>query len=333
MGLAILRTPRGIFAAVVLTLFALMPWIGPLVGQPYLLEIFIRIMIWSIAAISLNLILGFGGMVSFGHAAYIGIGGYTMGILSYYEIYSGWLHWPLALATSGLVALIFGAICLRTRGVYFIMITLAFAQMIYFLSVSAEEYGSDDGLPLDQRSEFAIGGWQFDISDNQTFYFIAFGFMLLALFITYKIVNSRFGMVVRGAKSNEPRMQAIGFPSYRYKLACFVISGMGCGLAGVLEANFEMYVSPDMLFWTRSGELIFMVVLGGMGSLFGPVAGTAVFLLLSEFLSEMPGLKEHWHLVFGPFLVLVVLFARKGIDGLFEIRPGRQAATGEAAGD
>ena len=333
MGLAILRTPRGIFAAVVLTLFALMPWIGPLVGQPYLLEIFIRIMIWSIAAISLNLILGFGGMVSFGHAAYIGIGGYTMGILSYYEIYSGWLHWPLALATSGLVALIFGAICLRTRGVYFIMITLAFAQRIYFLSVSAEEYGSDDGLPLDQRSEFAIGGWQFDISDNQTFYFIAFGFMLLALFITYKIVNSRFGMVVRGAKSNEPRMQAIGFPSYRYKLACFVISGMGCGLAGVLEANFEMYVSPDMLFWTRSGELIFMVVLGGMGSIFGPVAGTAVYLLLAEFLSEMPGLMEHWHLVFGPFLVLVVLFARKGIDGLFEIRPGRQAATGEAAGD
>jgi hypothetical protein len=193
MRLAFLQTPRGIFATVVLVIFALMPWIGPLVGQPYLLEIFIRIMIWSIAAISLNLILGFGGMISFGHAAYIGIGGYTMGILSYYEIYSGWLHWPLALATSGLAALVFGAICLRTRGVYFIMITLAFAQMFYFLSVSAEEYGSDDGLPLDQRSEFAIGGWQFDISDNQTFYFIAFGFMLLALFVTYKIVNSRFG--------------------------------------------------------------------------------------------------------------------------------------------
>jgi branched-chain amino acid transport system permease protein len=128
-------------------------------------------------------------------------------------------------------------------------------------------------------------------------------------------------------------MQAVGFPTYRYKLACFVLSGMGCGLAGVLEANFEMYVSPDMLFWTRSGELIFMVVLGGMGSLFGPVAGTAVYLLLSEFLSEMPGLKEHWHLVFGPFLVLVVLFARKGIDGLFEMRPQRRAAAEEATGD
>ncbi len=304
--------------AAVILLIAVIPWLAPAMDEPYYIEIFIRIMIWSIAAISLNLILGFGGMVSLGHAAYLGIGAYTMGIMSYYEFYSGWAHLFFGLLFVGVAALIFGAICLRTRGVYFIMITLAFAQMMYYLAVSAEEYGSDDGLPIDGRSEFFIGDWQLDLSHKLTFYFVVFALLLSTLYITHRIIRSRFGQVIRGSKSNEVRMKAVGFPTYRYKLACFVISGIGCGLAGILWANLERFVSPDMMYWTRSGELIFMVILGGMGSLFGPVYGALVFLMLSEVLSELPWIGHHWHVVFGPFLVLVVLFARNGIDGILE---------------
>ena len=304
-----LRTPRFLVNLAVLALCASMPFLAPALGQPYFFEVFARIMIWAIAAISLNLILGYGGMVSFGHAAYLGIGAYTVGISAYYEVYSGFIQWPLALALSGLVALVFGAICLRTRGLYFIMITLALAQMVYFLGVSAEEYGSDDGLSIDVRSEFG----PLDLGDALTLYYVVFAFLLLSLAVTHRIVNSRFGMVIRGAKSNEARMQAIGFPTYRYRLTCFVIAGVMCGLAGILWANFERFVSPDMMYWTHSGELIFMVVLGGMGSLFGPVLGAVVFLLLSEILSNI---TVHWHIVFGPFLIFVVLFARGGIDGL-----------------
>jgi branched-chain amino acid transport system permease protein len=318
-----LKTPRGIFATTVLALFAAMPFIAPALGEPYYVNVFTRIMIWSIAAVSLNLILGFGGMISFGHAVYVGIGGYTVGILAYHDVTSGWLQWPLALLLCATAALVFGTICLRTRGVYFIMITLAFAQMIYFLSVSAEEYGSDDGLLIYELSQF--GDW-YDLSNDLTFYYTAFASLLIALFIVHKIVNSRFGMVIRGAKSNELRMEAIGFSTYRYKLTCFVIAGVLCGLAGVLTANNEEFVSPDLMHWTISGELIFMVVLGGMGTLFGPVSGTLVFLFLSEFLSNI---TEKWHLIFGPFLILVVLFAHRGIDAIFDWRIFRRGGADE----
>jgi len=318
-----LKTPRGIFVVVVLALFASMPWLAPAIGQPYYVNVFTRIMIWAIAAVSLNLILGYGGMISFGHAVYMGVGGYTVGILAYYEINSGWLQWPLALLLSALLSLVFGAICLRTRGVYFIMITLAFAQMIYYLGISVAEYGSDDGLTIYERSQF--GDW-YDLSHDLTFYYTVFVSLLLSLFVVYRIVNSRFGMVIRGAKSNEIRMAAIGFSIYRYKLACFVIAGMLCGLSGILTANNENFVSPDMMYWTKSGELIFMVVLGGMGTLFGPVSGALVFLYLSEFLSNI---TEQWHLIFGPFLVLVVLFAHRGIDAIFDWRPFRRGGRRE----
>ena len=314
-----LATPRGIFTASVLALCALMPFLAPAVGEPYYVDVFGRTMIWAIAAVSLNLILGYGGMVSFGHAMFLGIGGYTVGILSYHGVDSGFVQWPLALLLSGLAALAVGAICLRTRGLYFIMITLAFAQMFYYLAVSAEEYGSDDGLPIDARSEFEIAlgdtlTLELDLSDGLTFYYLVFAFLLLSLYITHRIVHSRFGMVLQGAKSNEARMQAIGYSTYRYKLAAFVIAGLMCGMAGVLTANFERYISPDMMYWTHSGELIFMVVLGGMGSLFGPVTGAIVFIVLTEMMSNV---TEHWHLAFGPLLILVVIFARRGIDGLF----------------
>ncbi len=302
------------FRASMLVICATMPIIAPMVGEPYWVDIFLRVMIWAIAAISLDLILGYGGMVSFGHSLFFGVGGYTVGILAYYENFNGFISWPLAIGLCAVVGAIIGALCMRTKGVYFIMITLAFAQMIYFLGVSAEEYGSDDGMTIYGRSEFTLGGWSLDLNDPTIFYYVVFFFMIATLWFVHRLVNSRFGMVIRGMKSNEGRMMAIGYDPFRYKLACFVIAGMICGLAGILMANSEEFVSPDMMHWTKSGELIFMVVLGGMGTVFGPVTGALVFLFLSEILSNI---THNWHLIFGPFLILIVLYARRGIDGLF----------------
>ena len=281
-----------------------------LADQPFYIGLISRAMILSIAAISLNLLLGYGNMISFGHAVYIGIGAYSVGIFAYYEIYDGFIQWPVGLAISAAVALLFGAISLRTKGVYFIMITLALAQMLYFLGVSVDEYGADDGLVIDVRSEFA---GLIDLEDGITLYYVTFVVLLLTIFVVHRLVKSRFGVLIRGAKSNEARLLALGFPVTRYKLTCFVIAGVICGLAGLLLGNFTNFVNPDMMHWTRSGELIFMVVLGGLGTLFGPMLGAFAFLLLEEFLSDM---TIHWQVIFGPFLVLVVLFLRGGIDSL-----------------
>ncbi len=296
-----------------------MPFMAPLIGQDFYTDVFARTMVWAIAAVSLNLIMGYGGMISFGHAVYIGVGGYAVGILTFHGIENAYIQWPVALAASGLVALIFGAISLRTRGVYFIMITLAFTQMVHFFSVSLEKYGSDDGLTIDARSDFSIPF--FDLNDGITLYYLIFVLMMLSIYTTHKIVNSRFGMVIRGAMSNDDRMRSIGYPTYGYKLTAFVIAGVMCGLSGILSANLEDFVSPDMMSWPRSGDLIFMVVLGGMGTIFGPLGGAIVFWLLSEFLSDI---TEHWHLIFGPFLILVVLFARGGLEGIIDQLGGRR---------
>jgi len=297
---------------VTLGFLAVLPVLTTVFGGPFYLEFASRIMILAIAAVSLNLILGYGGMISFGHAAFIGIGAYSVGITAYYGIYNAYIQWPLAIVASGLFALVTGAICLRTKGVYFIMITLAFAQMIYFAFVSMETYGGDDGLVVEQRSIFAGIG---SLDNNIGLYYVVFALLLLSFYIVYRIVNARFGMVVRGAKSNDERMQAIGYPTFRYRLVCYVIAGVMSGVAGVLLGNFSDFVNPGMMAWTRSGDLIFMVVLGGAGSLFGPVLGTIAFLALEESLSRLPVIGVYWQIIFGPFLILVVLFARGGIDG------------------
>ncbi len=301
-------TRRTIVTAIFLAALALLPL--ALADQPFYIGVLSRAMILSIAAVSLNLLLGYGNMMSFGHAAYIGIGAYTVGIFAYYEIYDGFIQWPVGLAVSALVALIFGAISLRTKGVYFIMITLALAQMLYFLGVSIDEYGADDGLVIDVRSEFA---GLIDLEDRFVLYYVILIFLALTVFFIRQLVASRFGVVIRGARSNEARLRALGYPVGRYKLTGFVIAGVICGLAGLLLGNFTNFVNPDMMHWTRSGELIFMVVLGGLGSVFGPVFGAFAFLLLEEFLSD---LTIHWQIIFGPFLVLVVLFVRGSIDSL-----------------
>ncbi len=311
----IARNPAAIATFVLFVVIALVPIVAPLIGYGFYVNVFARIMIWSIAAVGLNLIMGYGGMVSFGHAAYLGIGGYTFGILSYHGIDNGFIQWPLALAISAVVAFVFGAVSLRTRGVYFIMITLAFAQMVFFLGASLDQYGSNDGLIIYNRSTFDVGGVGPNLGDRVFFYYLLLALLLLVIFICWRIVNSRFGMVLRGTKSNETRVHAIGIPAYRYRLVAFVISGVIVGLAGILMANLEKFISPDMMNWPRSGELIFMVVLGGMGTLFGPVWGALAFLLLAEILSSF---TEHWHLIFGPLLILVVLFGRGGVLGFVE---------------
>jgi branched-chain amino acid transport system permease protein len=303
-------TPRNVFVAAMLIVLALLPVYCAMIGNTFLLSLFTRILILGMAAVSLNLIMGFGGMVSFGHAAYLGIGGYAFGILAHEGINTGLIQWPVAIAVSGVYALVVGALCLRTRGVYFIMITLAFAQMAYYIAIALDRYGGDDGMTIYKRSQF--GGWV-NLSNKTFFYYLCFALLLATVYLVWRLVNSRFGMVIQGARSNERRMRAIGFPTFRYKLTCFVISGMLCGLSGVLLANHTDFINPSVMSWIRSGDLMVMAVLGGMGTVFGPVIGAVVFLLLEEGLSRF---TEFQGLILGPMLLAVALYARGGIDGI-----------------
>jgi branched-chain amino acid transport system permease protein len=301
---------RTVTVVVLLAALALLPAYVELGGSRFLLTLFTRIIILAMAAVSLNLILGFGGMMSFGHAVYLGIGGYAVGMLAHEGIYSGFVQWPVALAASALFALVIGALSLRTRGVYFIMITLAFAQMAYYIVAGLARYGGDDGLTIYKRSQFFE---PINLSNKTQFYYICLVLLYASIYLVWRMVNSRFGMVIQGSRANDTRMSAIGFPTFRYKLTCFVIAGTLCGLAGALLANHTDFVSPAMMYWTRSGDLIIMVVLGGMGSVVGPVFGAVVLLVLEQALS---GITEYWQIILGPLLLLVVLFARGGIDGL-----------------
>ena len=303
-------TPRVVLNAVVLIVLALAPVYTVLTGDTFATTLFTRIVILALAALSLNLIMGFGGMVSFGHAAYLGIGGYAVGILAKEGIGSGYVQWPAAVAASAFYALVVGALSLRTRGVYFIMITLAFAQMAYYVAIGLDRYGGDDGLTIYKRSTF---GGLVDLNDKTVFYYLCCALLLASTYLIWRIVNSRFGMVIRGARSNERRMRAIGFPIFRYRLVCFVIAGALCGLAGALLANHTNFISPAMMHWTRSGDLMVMAILGGMHTMFGPLIGAMTFLLLEEALSR---LTDYPDLILGPLLLVVAIYVNGGIDGL-----------------
>jgi branched-chain amino acid transport system permease protein len=310
----------------------LFPQLMRALGEPFYISLATRVLIFALAALSLDLILGYGGLVSFGHAAFMGIGGYTVGILFYHDAMatpilglpgtqSAFVVWPLALLLSGLAALAIGAVCLRTRGIFFIMITLAFAQMLFYLFVSLRQYGGEDGIPLWSRSRFS---GLIDLESNTTLYYVCLAILALVLAAALRLVRSPFFQVIRGAKDNERRMIALGYPVFRYQLAAFVISGMLAGLAGVLLANATGFVGPAYMEWVRSGELIVMVVLGGMGTVVGPVLGAAALLLLEEFLPQAldaarPGWGEHWQIVLGPLLLAVVLGARQGLLGLLPV--------------
>ncbi len=317
-------------SALLVLILAILPTVLYLTGHTFWLDIFTRLVILAIAAVGLNLILGLGGMVSFGHAAYIGLGAYAVGIPAYHSTYggmdaiatyNGFFHLALALTVSALFALVTGIISLRTRGVNFIMITMAFAQMMYYAIVSLETYGGDDGLTIDVRSEFPI----ISLDDPLTLYAVSFISLIIIVFLVHRISNSRFGLTLQGARSNEERMLAIGVNCYKYQLAAFVMSGVICGYAGFLLGNFTTFISPEMMDWTRSGEIMIMVILGGATFLWGPVIGAIVFIILEYVLSEV---TVYWHLPFGLLLIFSVLFLRNGLASVLQ-RSHSQAGKGQ----
>jgi branched-chain amino acid transport system permease protein len=302
-------------------ILALMPILTDVLGQPSFLSLMTRVLIYGIAAASLNLVLGYGGMVSFGHAAFFGIGGYVVAIL-YQNHADGTLFWglvpgtdqmlitlPLALLVAGASAALIGALALRTGGVQFIMITLAFAQMIFFLFVSLKTYGGEDGIIIRRTNALPF----LNMRDKATLYWVVLVVAILFFAGLRRVVNSSFGAVLAGIRQNERRMAALGIPAFRYKLYAFVLSGMGAGLAGALMANVMRFASPDMLHWMKSGELMVMVILGGVGTLLGPFLGAGVLLVLESLLSSW---TEHWQLALGLILLVVVLGTKGGLASL-----------------
>ena len=318
---------RGWVTLAALLLLGILPPVFYWSGNAFYLDLATRLVILAIAAVSLNLILGYGGLVSFGHAAFLGLGAYAVGIPAHHWLYggleviattNGFVQIGLAIGVCALFALLTGLICLRTSGVYFIMITMAFAQMVYYLIVSIEEYGGDDGLVIDTRSEFP----GLSLDDPLTLFFVAFASLLVAMGLVRMIVNSRFGMVLQGAKGNPERLATLGFNVFAFRLTAYVISGAMAGYAGALLGNFTTFISPEMMDWSRSGELMFMVILGGAATTVGPVLGAVAFIVLEEALSHY---TIYWHLPFGLLLMGVVLFIRGGLAGMIGGRRGRSS--------
>ncbi len=315
-----------------------LPGLLTALGQDFYIQLATRILVYGLAAASLDVLIGYGGLVSFGHAAFVGLGSYVVAAAFHHQTTGtslfGWtgtndalVAWPLAMAVSAAVAVPIGAISLRTAGIQFIMITLAFSQMLYFLAVSLRTYGGADGLALWYPSRLPFG---LDLNDPTTLYYIALGALALFLALAGHLLRTRFGRILRGARDNDTRMQAIGFATGRIRLAWFVLAAAFAGLAGALDANLTLFVAPDGLAWAQSGELIVMVTLGGIGTLVGPVLGAAAWLTLEELLPELldgiaAGLGAHWKIIMGPLLLGVVLFARRGLIGLVTGRPAGHA--------
>ena len=301
-------------------LLAGLPYLADRLAMPDLVSLGTQIVIYAIAAVGLDLLIGYTGLSSFGHAGFFGLGGYVVGILAFHAAEGtaflglvpgateAWIAWPAAILISAIAALGIGALSLRTSGVSFIMITLAFAQMLFYLFVSLKTYGGDDGLGFRRRNGLP---W-INPRDDVAFYYVCIAALLIVLALCYRLVRSRFGLVLLGIKQNERRMAAIGLDAARYKLAVFALAGAIAGLAGALQANLLRFVSPDMLHWTTSGDFMVMVVLGGVGSLAGPVFGAAAMVLLQSWLAQW---TEHWMIVMGPVLVAVILLTRRGIWG------------------
>ena len=303
----------GRIPAAVVALFvalALVPFAAAFGAESFLLNLFVRVMVFAIAALAVDFLCGFGGLVTFGHAAFIGLGAYAVAIAGAHGVTDMTITLPLAILVSALFAWVTGTICLRTSGVYFIMITLAFGQMAYFIAGSLSPYGGDDGITLPARSTL-FGFPVFE--DDRVLYYAVLGFLVASYLLLRAVVYSRFGRVFRGARENPTRMATIGFDVFRYQRVGYVIAGSLGGLAGFLLANTTEFVSPAYMSWQRSGELIIMVIFGGIGTLHGAIVGAASYLLLEEWLA---GYTENWKLIFGPLLVLIVLFARGGIVGL-----------------
>ena len=301
-----------LIAGVVLAGLAFVPLYAWLTGDMYVLTLFGRILAFSLAALGLNLALGYGGMVSLGHAMYMGLGAYTVGILSSLGVFSGWVHLVCTAFITILIATPLSWVALRTQGIAFIMITLAFAQLFYYVFVSLKMFGGDDGISLKQLSDFGI------LTGNKFAIYIS---LLMALFLSiwvmHKIVASQFGLLLRASKTNNRRVKALGSHTLTYRMTAYVISALLCALAGFFLANLTGFVSPAMMTWSISGELIVMVLLGGVGSVFGPIVGALAFLLTEEGLKL---LTERWPLILGPLIVLIVIYLKNGLWGLWSKR-------------
>jgi branched-chain amino acid transport system permease protein len=288
-----------------------LPWILRAAGLDFYLSLASRIVVFAIAATSLNLLLGYAGLVSLGHAAFFGLGSYASAVLLAEGQQSAALHLVATLAVTGLAAVVIGAISLRTRGVYFIMITLAFAQMLFYLANSLKAYGGDEGLRLRTRVLLPFGG---DLREPATLYYLALAVLVICIVALARFAASRTGLAVRALRDDPLRAEALGLPTFRWQLAIFVVSALVAGIAGALSANLQGYVSPNALHWTQSGTLLVMVILGGAGALWGGVAGAVVLLLLEEVLAAY---SEYWAFWTGWVMLGAVLFARNGLAGLF----------------
>lgn len=281
----------------------------PLAANPYLLAVASRIVIYGMLAMSLDLIIGYAGLISFGHAAYFGCGAYIVAILMLGGVTSGFVAFPVAIIGAALVAAIVGAFSLRTRGIYFIMITLAFAQMLYYLVIGQQSLGGDDGMSLPGRSDF---GALVDLSKPSQFYYFALILLAGVTIGLKRVVGSRFGLLLDACRQNETRLASVGIPTYRYKLVGFVIAGGVAGLAGALMVNLEAYLSPNLLDWKVSGIVTMMIVMGGIRTLYGPLIGAAAYIALEVTITPY---TTHWMAILGPLLLLTALFWRNGIWG------------------
>ena len=304
MGLKHMAAAAGLIIAVAF------PWALQAAGVDFYLSVVSRMVVYAIAATSLNLLIGYGGMISLGHAAFFGLGAYSTGVLLSEGVQSGGLHVLVIIAVVGMVALVIGAISLRTRGVYFIMITLAFAQMLFYLANSIKGYGGDEGLTVKVRSLLPGG---LSMHDPTTFYYVALALLGGTLLFLHRFTGSRFGRAVQALRDDEVRAEALGLPTFACKLVIFVVAGVVCGLAGGLSVNLQGYVSPNALYWTQSATLMVMVILGGVGTLWGGVLGAVALLLAQEVLSAYTPYFEFWT---GWVLLAVVLFARHGLAGM-----------------
>ncbi|OVZ56305.1 branched-chain amino acid ABC transporter permease [Pigmentiphaga sp. NML080357] len=292
---------------------ACVPFVAEAVGEPFYVTFFARVLVYALAACALNIVLGFAGLVSFGHAMFIGLGCYAVGILSYYGISDGWLQLLAAVAVCALVALVVGAVCLRTSGIGFIMITLAFAQMFYFLMVSMTTFGGDDGLNINEASNFGL----FELTGSTEVYWAAWAVLLASCVFLARLKKSPFGMVLQATHINPRRVNAFGYSVFRVQLAAYVMSGVLTGIAGVLLANLTAFASPSYMSWPVSGELIVMLVIGGLGTIAGPVVGAIAFLVMEEFFK---GLTQHWMLIMGPVIVVIALLAKSNFSWLERLR-------------
>jgi branched-chain amino acid transport system permease protein len=301
---------RFVLPLVLLVALAAFPLVAPLFGMEFYIGFVRRVLIIALAAASLNFILGFGGMVALGHAGFIGVGAYTVVAFADAGVMSAWILWPMAALVAGLVAALIGTVALRTRGVYFIMTTLAFAQMLYFIAVSLRTYGGDDGYTLPARPTLGLG---IDLANESTFYWVVLVLVALALGWMHRATRSRFGHALMGIRDNETRMRALGYPVFRIQLVAFAIAGAVAGLAGALLAGGNGFISPGAMHWTQSATLVVMVVIGGLGRSWGGPVGAVVWLLLEEVLKQY---SEYWHLPLGLLLIAVALWAPKGLAAL-----------------